>query len=362
MIQQPDQIVAQKPHRTITIAIASISATFVVFIAALWGAGFFKFSGSDPSSKIVAAALALVGGLVAAVVSIIGILLKYSIDQRTESRLQIESNRAAAERKVESDRASALQTQSEQRLNLEAAIRAVELLGAEGSAGALQRAGALFALSNLEQHQLTLDLTSYLLQRDGLEPKIASSLIDRALKKPVEEIQRQALDVLYDHAAEIQELPDTIFYWDGNLPAYIREWAPFAMARILISRPLSIWKTKFPTEVNAIISVLGHVWRTESDKRLKTNIGAILKNVLKGFRNWGALYHPNGTIDTDQLASEVDGISVADADTDETFAQLESWTSRPAARKKHRSKSVSHRTSKNGREEQPEHEIENASD
>jgi hypothetical protein len=337
MIQQSDKFVP-KPNRTIPIAIASISALFIIFIAILWAAGFFKFSGSDPSSKIVAAALALVGGLVAAVVSIVGILLKYSIDQRTESRLQIESARAAAEHQVEADRASALQTQAELRLNLEASLRAVELLGSpKGETAALQRAGALYALSSLSQYELAIDLASYLLERGKLEPKVACTLIDRAIKSSDQNVQNDAVMMLYENAEGMLttnnvSVPDCISNWDAGLTPFVREWAPLALSKILLSRPLSVWKTHFPYDANGFVAVLGLAWESESDERLKACVGAMLKSVLAAFPDLGFLYHPKKTIDTNNLITQVAGCSATSSVGLDIVNRLEKWRA-PAGHK-----------------------------
>jgi hypothetical protein len=331
MTQQDEQIVDQKPRRMIAITITSICAIFAIFIAALWLAGFLTFSGSDPSSKIVAAALALVGGLVAAVVSIIGILLKYSIDQRAEIRLQIEANRAAADRRVESKRAGALQTQAEQRLNLEASIRAVELLRApKGETAALQRAGALYALSSLSQYELTIDLASYLLERDELEPKVACTLIDRAIKSSDENVRNDAVMMLYDNAERMLTtnnvyLPDSISNWDEGLTPFVREWAPLALGKILLSCPLTVWKTQFPYDANGFVAIMGLAWASESDKRLKSDVGAMLKSVLAAFPDTGILFHPKKSIDTTELITEVAGCSATSSVGMDIVRRLEIW-------------------------------------
>lgn len=335
MTDDPKPVAVQKLNRTTGITIASISAIFVLFVAALWGAGFLTFSGSDPSSKVVAAALALVGGLVAAVVSIVGLLLKYSIDQRTEMRLQIESRRAAEERKIESERASALQTQAEQRLSLEAAIRAVELLGkSEGDAGALQRAGALFALTNLDQHQLTLDIAAYLIQRNELEPNIACSLIDRAMKSANEDIQAKAIEVLYQNADQMltvsgYELPDCISDWSDCLGKYARRLGVGAMAKLLLARPLSVWKTQFSSQAYSIIAALAMAYQFESDDYLKSNVAAVLNGVLKAFAISGIIDHPKAVFSIDQIAIEVAGAVPSTEQFGQCVAQIESWGRQP---------------------------------
>ena len=332
MTDDPKPVVAQKSNRTTVITIASISGIFVLFVAALWGAGFLTFSGSDPSSKVVAAALALLGGLVAAIVSIIGIVLKYSIDQRTETRLQIEATRAAADRKAESDRASALQTQAEQRLNLEAAIRAVELLGVKkGHDATIQRAGALLALSSLNQHSLTLELTSYLLEHNSLEPATACALIDAALRRGDEGVKRGAVLILYHNATRMltetdTNAPSTITNWEDCLNTkYVRRIAVFALSRVLLARPFAIWQSRFENEMYTLVAAIGLAWQNESEPDLLSDSGAILDAILAEPSINGPFVLPTKTVDLDDIKSKVAGV-VAVSNTAQGMTQrIRAW-------------------------------------
>jgi len=339
MTHDPKPVAVQNTNWTTVVSIGAMTGIFIIFVLVLWKAGFLSFKGDDPSSKVVAAALALVGGLVAAVVSIIGLILKYSIDQRTETRLQIEATRAAADRKAESDRANALQTQAEQRLKLEAAIRSVELFGAsEGKAATLQRAGALFTLSSLDQHELTLSLTTELLQRDELEPSTACELIDRALRKGDNDVKANAIIILYENVERMTAsanlyIPACIGSWDVCLTPYVREFACLCLAKVLMTRPLVVWQSLFPEDANAIIGALGLGWlnENESDPRIRNDIGAVLNGVLSGFRNMGTLYHPKKAINTDELRIEVAKITASTSHAAETVRQLHRWVAGEAS-------------------------------
>ena len=140
-----------------------------------WQLGFFNFTGTDPSSKVVAAALALVGTIVGAVVSIVGVILKHSIDRQAETRQEIESRRS-----------DALQREAEQRLKLEAGVRALQLFSTSSGdlTPAVQRDGALFMLANLGQHELTLQLVDNLLSEGELSAGAASSLVPATIHEP----------------------------------------------------------------------------------------------------------------------------------------------------------------------------------
>lgn len=60
---------------------------FLVFVGVLWAAGFLTFTGSDPSSKVVAAALALVGAFLGSVVSVVGVLRSSSWTEPSVRRM-----------------------------------------------------------------------------------------------------------------------------------------------------------------------------------------------------------------------------------------------------------------------------------
>lgn len=330
MPPQPNQIAAQLPSGahanttnsrvTIIVTLSAIVILFGLFTTALWRAGFFNYTGTDPSSKVVAATLALVGAFVGALVSIIGVLLKYSIDQQAESRLQIESQRAAA-----------LQAEAEQRLKLEAAIRAVELLGSgSGETTPIQFAGALFALASLDQHELTLSLASELLKVRKLEASAAVSLIDKALKRGDDAIQIEAIQIFYENADRMVtlssvEIPSSIENWSNDLSAYSQEWAALALAKMLVSVPLSVWRTRFEDEANGIVAALALGWYRQHDRRIRNNIGATLKLLLSAFQLSGALYHPVQIIDVDALQPEILQVEPEGNRSTEMSRELMEW-------------------------------------
>lgn len=111
----------------------------------LWATGFLKFSGNDAAAKVVVAVLALFGSLFATTVTLIGLMLKRSFDART----------------------LILQTEAEERLKLDTAIKAVELFkSAAGAASPSESAGALFALVRLGQFHFALALLEELWPKD----------------------------------------------------------------------------------------------------------------------------------------------------------------------------------------------------
>ena len=310
-----------KANRTIGIAIAAIVAVFAVFTYALWRAHFFTYTGSETSSKLAAEALTFVGGLVAAVVSILGVLLKYSMDRQTEARLTGDSVRSATQKE-----------QEEKRLKLEAGTRVIQLFGTSDGKEApdIQIAGGLLTLASLGQHSLTLVLTGDLLRRKKLAASTACLLIDQALQQDSEDIQISAMDLLSDHAADLLpedgfEFPMAILNWGNTLSPYAREWAPIALGITMAARPLTIWRTRVRDRANSVVAALSLGWLDESDTRLKNETGVILSCLLRAFPDSGILYHPRKTVDTDQIKTQIAALQPTTESVTDVVARLNAW-------------------------------------
>jgi len=312
---------AHRPNVALALTLGSIIVLFGGLLAFMGHLGFFTFTGTDPSSKIVAASLALVGAFLGAAVSIVGLVVKYSIDRQTESRQEIEAQRAAA-----------LQREAEQRLKLEAAVRALQLFST--SAGeptpAIQREGALFMLANLGQHELTLQLVDELLSKEDVSAGAAVAIINQALLQGTEEQKTRAISVFSGHAARMAtpagaEVPECLLNWVPGLPAYVREWAAIALVDVLLSRPVAEWTDKFIFQAYSLLAALGIAWVEETDPRLKTNLGAVLHPILAAFPQSHLLCHPRMAIDTDKIRSEVAHLVPDGQATEDLLQRLLQW-------------------------------------
>jgi hypothetical protein len=307
-------------NRTIGIAIAAIVLVFGVFTVALWRAGFFTFTGTESSSKVVAQALTFVGGLVGAVVSILGILLKYSIDRQAEARLAVESRRSAAvqdraERRLQmdSERSAALQREAEKRLKLEAATKVIQLfVTSDGKdAPSTQIAGGLLTLSSLGQHSLAILLTADLLRREMIGGSTACEVIEQALQQDSEDIQREAICLMMNYPKQMltengMAAPDSISNWNTRLCEYVREWAPIVLADIMTKRPLAEWRSKYGGVARAVLAILALGWRYEKEDRIRSDIGVTLNSLLRAFPDCPSqVFHQKETIDMDKIRAEV---------------------------------------------------------
>ncbi|HEV2804535.1 MAG TPA: hypothetical protein VGW57_06335 [Chthoniobacterales bacterium] len=305
------------------VTVGSLIVLFGGFTVVMWRLGFFSITGTDQGTKVIAAALAVVGAFVGAMVSIIGAVLKFSIDQQTDSRQATESARTAA-----------LQSDAEQRLKLEAAVQALQLFStSSGSLSpAIQRDGALFMLMSFGQHDLTLKLVRELLSKEELGPGVAASVIDHAIRRGDEDAQHAAVIVFYDNAAQMvtpfgAEIPRSLANWITGLSDYVREWGVFALAKVMCARPLSEWTANFESEAGSVIAALSLAWTEEKNPRLKQNTGAILRQLLLGFPEFSKIFHPRMLIDAEVIRAAVAETDPYSATATDVVSQLKHWAS-----------------------------------
>jgi hypothetical protein len=321
--------VADRSHTALALTLGTILALFAGLLAFMHHLGLFSYVGSDPnsSSKVVAASLGLVGAFLGAAVSIAGTVVKYSIDRQTESRQEQESRRAQA-----------LQWEAEQRLKLEAGVRALQLFSTSTGEPTppIQREGALFMLANLGQHELTLQLVDELLSKEDLSPGAAVAIINQALLHGTEEQQTRAISVFSGHAANMAtpsgaEVPEALLNWVPGLPAYVREWGTIALADVLLSRPVQEWSEKYIFQAYSVLAALGIAWEEEGDPRLRKNLGAILHPILAAFPDSQLLCHPRLSVDTDRIRTEVAQILPDGQATEELLRRLNAWVAQSTA-------------------------------
>ncbi|MBN2353751.1 MAG: hypothetical protein JXD23_14355 [Spirochaetales bacterium] len=316
--------VLRKNIRTLIlfVTIGVILFLFFSLIFILWKIGFFNFSGSEASSNIVAASLALVGTFLGAVASIIGVVFKYSIDQQTEIRLQIES-----------DRNETLRWEAETRLKLDTAVHALSLFSS--SSGQLtpiaQREGALFMLSDLKQHDLNLQLIGNLLPKGELSVSTAAKIISQVLERGDDNSRIDAIFLLYDNVSFFIspsgiELPTCILDWKINLPEYAREWTYYFLVKILLLRTAKEWLGKYLTSVNCLISIFCLAWSEEKSQRLKSIIGFFLNHIFRVFPPClGSMYHPRMVINLESIKQEVENCQTWSLDGIDLGEQLSKW-------------------------------------
>jgi len=287
--------------RWTAISIGVVVLLFAIFGFIMWKAGLLTYTGTADSAKILVGALALVGALIGASVSIIGLLLKHSIDQRSEKRMQ-----------------------------LEAAIQAVQLLstGSGELAHEVQRAGALFTLTALGRYELAANLAWQMLIKGKLDPASFTSVINQVLIGGNQHEKEDAAAMLYYHPQELFlpnglfTFPDCFMRWDMNLPKYVRRLGAQTLGRLVTKLPRSKWRKG---EANMIIGALALGWCQESDNELKNDVGAILKKMVRFFDQEDDLIHFQCRIDMPKICSEIASVEAISSGTKNVIRELEAW-------------------------------------
>ena len=182
--------------------------------------GLFE-AAKDDSAKTLAASLGVVGAVLSAVVTLIGIVVKYSIDERNAQQTAVESSRNFW-----------LSIEAEKRNPIDVAIRAVDLLCENNQDTTMHQAGgALLALVSLGELELAVSLLATLWPEYRVSPQVAEVILRKALLADSDNVKGNAAAVLANNAKQIhaQVQGQDYFYWplpdltwSTNLPANCR--------------------------------------------------------------------------------------------------------------------------------------------
>lgn len=314
--------------RLTIVGLITVPVTFLLMIALLWWLDFFKFSGTEASAKIVGTALTLGGGLVATMVTLIGLILRQSVEQRNADLREEAEQRM----RIEAERNRALQVEAERRLQLEAAIRAVNLLGTDtgGDSSNSQRTGALFSLAHLGLTDLAISLASFMRIDSLIEADPTCALLDMALRSDDIQTQGMASEFLRDHSDKLLTdaglvWPDYIsLSWPLELNYLSRQDAVIGLINAILLRPRKEWKIE---RLNAFIAYLTIALRAEEDRRLKSNIALMLKEIIKIHPATYIMYLPDENLPIPSILKNIADINPAF--TDDRFkllaGKLEHW-------------------------------------
>jgi hypothetical protein len=307
----------------------AISATVVILallIGAFWKLGLFNFTGTDSGAKIVASTLALVGSLIAALVSLVGLFLRQSIERRNadlseqaEKRLTVESERnnqlqSEAERRlaIESERNAQLQIEAASRLKQEAAMRAIGLLSSSSGSDVpiAQRAGVLFTLAHLDLVDLAITLLRPMVENNQVDMNSAVLLINKALESDNELCQSEASEMLCTWPKRFllpdggNHWPDCVsLAWKPELSVFVRDNVALGLLHLLAARPPSEWNRG---SFNAIVCTLYEIWRTDPNPHIKAGVGFCLSKALTLYEEGYYLYLPSGDLDLSDLRTKLE--------------------------------------------------------
>lgn len=241
----------------------------LLLIAILAGAAFIlwklftsPFLGNDTASKVTVAGLALIGVLATASVSLIGLMLKQSIDGRT---LKL-SEQAALDRVTE-----------QQRLQMEAAMQTVKLMSLDSGepAPAIQVSAALLVLAKLGEISLAIDLAAETWPKEQINSSAGVRIIDHALTSNENDphLQRSSALLLLNNYERL-DITDNQYEWPTSLDVWPMKLDP--EAREMIAHALSRWlKKRLPIHKNDFRLKLIEQAYGDPDKNVRAIAGSV---------------------------------------------------------------------------------------
>jgi hypothetical protein len=257
----------------------------------LWMTGWLNFSETASAAQILVAVLALVGTMLSTTVTLIGLMLKRSLDART----------------------LVLQTEAEERLKLDTAIKAVELFkSAAGSASQAESAGALFALSRLGQFHFALALLQELWPKDRINSPSATWVINSCLQSKDFNAVELAATVLLENAAKLPDGRGSKSWpvnYDWKVPnemsLFVRRVLLMARIKSLLSQPFDYWDR---STLNSDILALSNCFDTDSSSHLKKTAAAFLAILTQIYdpRDKQLLYLSKGELSIEKMRAKIE--------------------------------------------------------
>jgi hypothetical protein len=165
----------------------------------LWKFFTTPFNGTGNSAKIAVGGLGLIGVLVTAIVSLLGIVLKQGIDRRT---FEISKG-------------------EQRRMQLQAAVQTVQLMTVASGAPAPpeQVSAALLVLAKLGEVSLAIDLTTEMWPQKRLTGSAAVRIMDYAFSEHDSDLQRSAALLLFNNVSKL-DISEDQYEW----PTYLESW------------------------------------------------------------------------------------------------------------------------------------------
>jgi len=278
-------------------ASAAVVIIFGLFALILWKMEFFTFTGEDASAKIVASSIALLGALFGSLVTLLGLIFKHSIDQRS---IALREQTEARER-MESEHNNRLAEGAERRLRVEAAIQSIGLLSSPSGQDVpnTQRAGVILALGDLEMFSIALSLVDQMIPRGRIDMGTVCWLLDKALRSGDREVQVQASIMAEDYVSKMllprgtAQFPAALL--DENvirLPDSARRTAVWAIIDLITLRTFDEWSSN---TLVTLVDVLHYIWSHESQADIKTDAGVALLTFLENYPQDNIFYFMTGT-------------------------------------------------------------------
>jgi hypothetical protein len=232
------------------VAIGSALLILSITVVPVFWFDLLTVEAGDSGTKVVAAVLALVGGSIAAAVTLVGTVLKFSIDERNLT----------------------LARETEQRNKIEAAIRAISLLGENKADSApSQLSGALLALVSLNELELALSILEDLWHDDKVSSGTAEVILKRVLDRGADDEPLSDSIVITASTLVLQNVTrlekGSAYYWP-IMDAGWRSDLPI-MARLHLAMAAALWykaaRTSAGSYKDAPLHILAKALEDEDD-------------------------------------------------------------------------------------------------
>jgi hypothetical protein len=204
---------------TIALVASFLVVVYGGLVLVLWQIGIFDLDG-ETNAQVLAPVLALLGAAFGASLTLVGVMLKHSIDVRTFRLAQLETS-----------------------------IRGVDLLATNDGTPSppTQQAGALFALVHLGQLDLAVALLGEIWARRQISTPAAVWVADSALRSKIPRLQLAAATVVSSNAETLVttglEFPDSVsLRWSTKMDLYARDALLEALVTSLVARDPDDWK------------------------------------------------------------------------------------------------------------------------
>lgn len=218
------------------------------------------------------------------------------------------------------------------------AIRAVQLFSTSTGtlAPSIQRAGALFTLSSLAQHELALTLASELISRKEIDSTTFAALTDAALRTDDHSLHRTALNALRVHAAALVDtggfdFPRSLLNGCAGYSDYVRDWLPIVLAHVLLAKPRIEWLSQSRYSLNTLVSALVAAWQEEHVERIRQDTAAVLHAVIQGVGVGGGnlpsrIYTLAGVVEVEAVRETTANASPASDAGAEIVDRIRAWS------------------------------------
>ena len=214
--------------------------------------------------SITAAIIALVGTLWTGAITLAGLLLKDSVDRRN----------------------ALFQEESEKRLRMETALKAVELMSTaevEGVPVRESREAAILVISSLNQLRLALSMADQFLTRDKVSPEALVGVVEQCLDSDDTVLKGEAAYALRLNAGRLVVGPTLLSFpgrhmiaWTGTLPYGVKESLLLALLTAVLSKDHKFWHDNV---LNWALYALYKIFTVEKERRFKY-VAAVFANEL----------------------------------------------------------------------------------